>query len=182
MNNTKLNLDELVLSAGAHAPDSGEACVMEAVAYVAGEPWTDAPQCASPVIAAFCRRWNDTDEPYGAAIRERLKTYVPRLVGSRGTPEVERRRAWLALDWLIRVYTPTWLRLVPALVAHADALAALPPQTSDKALRASAAARAAAWDAAGDAGDAARAAAWAAAGDAWAAAGAARAAAWATAG
>ena len=148
----ELDLQTLTLASGGHDPDSGQMCVMEAVAYMAGEPWSDMPQCASPVIAAFCRAWNDTDGPYGEAIRARLRDYIPRLVNSRGTREQEDARAWLATDWLIRVQAPAWMRLAPALVPHAEVLAALPPQTSAAAVRASAAAwdaaSAAAWDAA----------------------------------
>jgi hypothetical protein len=181
-------------------------CIMEAVAYMAGEPWTDSPACASPVISAFLRSWNDllADDD-----RDRLlpaAVWVPRLVGSRGDDATEERRAYLALDWLIRVHTPAWFDLAPSLAMHAAALRALPEVVDRAAAEASKdvvdaawaaagdAARAAAWAAAGAAaGDAARAAAgaaawaaaWAAAGDAaWAAAGdaaraAARAAAWA---
>src|SRR5487761_2697282 len=122
-----LDFEALTLASGSHTPDSGQMCVMEATAWLAGEPWSDAPQCASPVIAAFCRAWNDTPDPAGAAIRERLKTYIPRLVGSRGTSEQEERRARMATDWLIRVQAPAWLRLPPALAPHAEVLAALPP-------------------------------------------------------
>ncbi|HWC30714.1 MAG TPA: hypothetical protein VG845_11600, partial [Dehalococcoidia bacterium] len=71
-------LKTVTLDAGGHKPD-GEFCVMEAVAYVAGEPWSDSPECASPVLGAFLRSWNDTldDET-----RQLLKPYVPRLVGT----------------------------------------------------------------------------------------------------
>jgi hypothetical protein len=84
-------------------------------------------------------------------------------------------RSWLALDWLIREYTPTFMELVPALRDKAAELRVLSPVLAPEALDdalihlrearvASAAARAAAWDAAW-------AAAWAAAGAAaWAAA------------
>jgi hypothetical protein len=41
----------------------------------------------------------------------------------------ERHCALLALDWLVRTYTVAWLRLVPALVVHAERLASLPPLT-----------------------------------------------------
>ncbi len=49
---------------GAHAPTTTptgdrDLCIMEAVAFMAGEPWSDSPACASPVIAAFLRSWND---------------------------------------------------------------------------------------------------------------------------
>ena len=168
-----LDLDNLSLEYGSHDDaDPAHMCVMEAVAYVAGEPWSDTPQCASPVIAAFCRSWNDTGGEEGQKIRDRLRGYIPRLVGSRVSPEAEERRAWLATDWLIRVQLVSWLRLA-GLTEHAETLAALPPQTSREAVLARAAALAAArdaaraaassaaWDAPRDAArDAARAAAW----------------------
>ena len=138
-------------------------CIMEAVAYMAGEPWSDAPSCASPVISAFLRTWNDalSDED-----RDRLlpaAVWVPRLVGSRGDDATEERRAYLALDWLIHVYTPAWLDLVPSLAGHAAALRALPEVVDVLTARVVADVVRAARDAAGDAaGDAV----WDAAGDA----------------
>ena len=108
------------LAKGGHSDTHDAMCVMEAVAYIAGEPWSDAPQCACPVITAFMVSWNDVleDEP-----RNRLlKPLVPLLVGTRSTKQVEERRSYMALDWLIRVSTPTWLDLVPALHEHATAL------------------------------------------------------------
>jgi hypothetical protein len=101
-------------------------CIMEAVAYMAGEPWSDMPVCASPVVAAFLRSWNDGLSDHD---RDRLlpaAVWVPRLVGSRGDDAIEERRAYLTLDWLIRVHTPAWLDLVPSLAPHAAALRALP--------------------------------------------------------
>ena len=153
------------LSAGGHEHVDEGACFMEAVAYVAGEPWSDKPACACPVLGAFMRAWND-DLP--EADRDRLlRPLVRRLVGSRSTPEVEARRSWLAMDWLVRTNAPTWLRLVPALVPHADALTDLPPivdaQTAAAHQSTFNAAEAAAWAAAcAAAGDAAEAAARAA--------------------
>jgi hypothetical protein len=182
-----LDLDTLTLEKGAHKPNDGF-CVMEAVAYIAGEPWTDHPACASPVIAAFMRSWNDSlnDDD-----RNRLlKPYVTKLVGTAATPEIEDARAWMTLDWLVRTCTPAWLRCA-GLNDQAARLAELPEfkagmdvpsirpaidAVREDARAACDAARAAAWAAAGAAG----AAAWAAAGDA--ACDAARAAAWAAAG
>ena len=154
------------LSAGGHEHVDEGACFMEAVAYVAGEPWSDKPACACPVLGAFLRTWNDD---LSDTDRDRLlRPLVRRLVGSRSTPEVEARRHWLAMDWLVRTHAPTWLRLTPALVPHADALTDLPPladaQTAAATIvAAGGAARAAAGAAAGGA---ARAAVRAAAGDA----------------
>lgn len=44
------------IGAGQH-PDRvvGDWCIMEATAYVAGEPWSEAPECICPVIAGFLR-------------------------------------------------------------------------------------------------------------------------------
>jgi hypothetical protein len=51
-----LDLTRVHLLAGQHNENSDQQwCVMEAVAYVAGEPWTDHPKCASQVLGAFCR-------------------------------------------------------------------------------------------------------------------------------
>ena len=53
---------DLVLLVGSHdeAQFGREMCVMEAVAFVAGEPHSDTPTCACPVISAFLRSWNDS--------------------------------------------------------------------------------------------------------------------------
>lgn len=101
-------------------------CLMEAVAFFAGEPWSDHPACASPVVSRFMQAWNDSlsDED-----RDRLlpaSVWVPRLVGSRSDDATEERRAFLALDWLVRVHTPAWLDLVPELAEHAATLRGLP--------------------------------------------------------
>ncbi len=162
-------IEALALSSGSHEDFHHGVCVMEAVSYVAGEPWSDAPQCACPVITAFCVSWNDT---LPDADRTRLlKPLIPLIVGTRSTNEVEERRSYMALDWLIRVFTPKWLDMVPALHEHAKALREL-GSIADMAGAAAAdvtvrAARAAARAADGNAAwDAAGAAVWAAARDA----------------
>ena len=120
-------LTALSLKAGAHSPDS-TFCVMEAVAFVAGEPWSDHPACACPVIGAFLRSWNDSLRT-DAERNRLLKPLIPDLVGSKSTKAVEERRALLCADWLVRVHTPAWLRLA-GLTVHADALEALPEITA----------------------------------------------------
>ena len=170
---------DLVLLNGSHDKESfgREMCVMESVAYVAGEEHTDRPACACPVISAFLRSWNDSIRD-DAHRTELLAPFIPRLVGTVSTAEVARMRADLALDWLTRVNTPAWLDLSPSLKSHAAELRKLAPLNA--AARVSAAhavlfaardassiVEAAAWDAARDAAwDAARDAAWAAAWDA----------------
>jgi hypothetical protein len=191
-----LDLSRLLLAKSSHAPadlsdgqiaaNGDAACLLEAVAYVAGEKWTDEPRCVSPVLGVFGRNLNDVlpDDR-----RQELVPLIPKLIGTRD--EQDEARSYLALDWLIRVYTPTWLRMVPALVSDADAIAGMPRIVDLESaaavgdlVRDAAAHSRAAWDAAGDAAwDAAGDAAWAAAGDAARAAArdAARDAAWAAA-
>ena len=166
-----IDLDSLTLLAGAHDSWEQGACIMEAAAYIAGEPFTDHPECVSPVIGAFLRNWNDAlpDDD-----RQQLKRYVTEVIGTNAGPDVDVELSWMALDWLVRVQTPAWLRLA-GLVDQADLLAGMAevtPETCPSIQPALTAVRQdadAAWAAAGDA---ARAAAGAAAGDAaWAAAG-----------
>lgn len=170
------------LSSGAHEPPNGEyitCCVMEAVSFVAGEKWSDTPECVCPVLGVFLRSWNDAlpDNERDALLRP----LILKLIGTRSTKEVEHRRSSIAADWLVRVNTPAWLRLA-GLTDQADALSGLPEITDRDnvslirpvieaakrdAEKASAAAWAADWDPASDAArDAARDAASAAARDA----------------
>ena len=135
------------LSKGAHKHEDEGACVMEAVAYVAGEPWTDRPACACPVISAFMRAWND-DLPTDADRDRLLRPLVPRLAGSRATPEVETCRAWLAVDWLVRTCAPTWLALTKDLEGHAHAIRGLPALVSADVVQEHHSTITAAWDAA----------------------------------
>ena len=153
------------LRSGEHEPQqitAGEACVMEAVAYVAGLPLSDQPECCCPVIASFLRAWND-GLPSDAERDRLLKPLIPSLIGTKSTEAIEERRSYMALDWLIRVHTPTWLDRVESLKPHAMGLRSH-EEISDMAGALAAdekvrAARAAARDAAGDADWAA---AWAA--------------------
>ncbi|MFZ0043069.1 MAG: hypothetical protein WAK93_17300, partial [Solirubrobacteraceae bacterium] len=79
---------------------------MEWVSYLANEPHSDDPVCVSPVIRAICIALNDSLEP---GPRQRLRPYLGRTIGTAGDGH-DTARAWMAMDWLIRVYTPTWLR------------------------------------------------------------------------
>ena len=52
-------VNAMPLRAMKHASFEDGACLMEAVAWVAGEPWSDKPRCACPVIGDFLRHFND---------------------------------------------------------------------------------------------------------------------------
>jgi hypothetical protein len=108
-----------LLGQGARGRDM---CVMEAVSYIAGEPRSDEPACACPVIGAFLRSWND--DLFAPERNAILPALTGSLVGSRA-PEMEERRGLLIGDWLIRTQAVAWLRLANAQKA-ADALERLP--------------------------------------------------------
>ena len=105
---------------GSHLTRDDGMCIMEAVAYVAGEEHSDHPMCACPVISTFLRQWNDnlpTDD------RQRLLgSFVFRLVGTKATAKIEEKRGTMALRWLITVFTPAMLDLTPSLAEHAKKL------------------------------------------------------------
>jgi hypothetical protein len=100
----------LTLANGGHnSPDEG-LCLLEAVAYVAGEPHTDHPACVSGVLGTFGRNLNDVlpDD-----LRQQLVPLIPDLPGTAGDGHDE-QRGYMALDWLIRTWLPAWLDLSPA--------------------------------------------------------------------
>lgn len=69
------------LSAGAHRSPRRGACFMEFASYLAGERWSDHPECTDPVLATLARMVNDAvpDDR-----RDELVTHIPRVVGLRG--------------------------------------------------------------------------------------------------
>ena len=153
-------LDGIQLDSGSHNTFDDGHCAMEVVAWLAGEGHTDAPACASAVLRRFTigvnDRWDDTR-------RQRLVPFLPRMVGTAGDGKDE-ARSYLALDWLIRTFTPAWLDLA-GLSESAAELRGL-RQIAD--LAAVRAAGPVVWDikrkaAAAAAGDATWAATWAAA-------------------
>ena len=163
-----IDVAKVVLSSGAHAPPNGafEACVMELSSYLAGEPWSDHPACVSPVLGEFLRSWNDSLDN---KTRQKLKPYAARVIGTSGDGKDD-QRAWMAVDWLARIYLPVWLDTA-GLSDHAAAVRALIALDGAGAAKVAQptldAAGAAAWHAARyAAGAAARYAAGAAAGEA----------------
>lgn len=100
-----------------------DVCAMQAVAWLAGWRNTDHPDCACPVIGRFVIRINDS-ELFGRH-RDALKPYCPRIVGTRSSRAVERRRAIVAADFAIRRFAPCAFRAldVPASAARLAAIA-----------------------------------------------------------
>jgi hypothetical protein len=103
-----MDIESLKLRKGAHDTREMGLCVMEAVAWVAGEEHTDMPKCASPVISKFCQALNDRGDD---AVRERLKSYIPKIIGT-VSPDLDEKRAFIAADFAVRVFAPIALRRV----------------------------------------------------------------------
>jgi hypothetical protein len=176
---------DYILSYGTHARPEDGRCAMEWVSHLAGEPHSDEPTCVSPVLRAMCIALNDGLEH---TPRQRLRPYLARTIGT-ADDGLDIERGWMAMDWLIRVYTPAWLRSA-GLADAAAALSGLQPvgdgeslqsvlSVLDEARRVARTARArmfgvphpTGWAASVAAGIAGREAAWACAGAAaWAAA------------
>lgn len=97
------------LSVGQHTRPQDGMCIMECVAYIQGEPHTDHPVCACPVVTAYAIRLNDnaSDEE-----RDSLLPFALRIAGSRSTREVEQKRGYIAADYSVRVFTPIAMEAV----------------------------------------------------------------------
>lgn len=117
-------IDQHPLRRGAHPSRELGMCAMEMVAWLAGEPHSDEPSCACPVIAAFVRACNDAmdDEQRN----RHLRPLVPLLVNTRGSAAAERVRGYLVVDTLVRHLLPSWLRRHRR-AEEATLLAELPP-------------------------------------------------------
>lgn len=120
-------LDQLDIKAGSHsAPPNGkpEGCIMELASWVAGEPWSDRPECASPIITSFLIRWNDR-LPSDEARNRLLKPLLLDVVGTRTTDEDEKVRRAMIERWAWDVALPKYLT-VAGLEEHAKAVSANP--------------------------------------------------------
>ncbi|MGB3909358.1 MAG: hypothetical protein WBL06_02650 [Pseudolysinimonas sp.] len=69
------------LSRGRHRSAKSGACFMEFASYLAGEAWSDSPQCTDPLLAHLARAVNDqlSDARRGEIARD-----IPRVIGLRG--------------------------------------------------------------------------------------------------
>jgi hypothetical protein len=102
----RLNLP-IELKRGGHNPGSGEYCINEYVSFIAGEPHSASPKCASPLLIRYTMRLNDrwSDEQ-----RQTLLPFGPRIVGTRGDGKDEARKR-IARNALCTDLLPPWLRL-----------------------------------------------------------------------
>ena len=82
------------LARGSHNGPIEGMCIMELVSFMAGEPFSDKPDCADPVIATLLVHLNDSvpDDD-----RQRLLPFYSRVLGSRGTGADSDRRSQIVV-------------------------------------------------------------------------------------
>lgn len=101
MSKTSIDLSRLSgirLSAGSHESPQLGMCVMEAVAWLMGEKWSDAPTCVPSDLATCCRRANDCMSDEG---RQALKPLIPRIVNAPSLDD-DPARPFRIADWVVR--------------------------------------------------------------------------------
>jgi hypothetical protein len=95
------------LSKGKHISPEDGACVMELASMLAGEPFSDHPACACPVIGSFLRAYNDSLDD---SRRQDLYAYAAKIVGSRSAGAVQRARAERLAAWELELRRRRWMR------------------------------------------------------------------------
>ena len=95
------------------------ACLLDAVSWLEYGQLGDRPACVCPVHAAFARGINDAMSNKG---RQRLRVFIPRLVGTVDKASEKARGEFLAWQ-AIRVFAPIALRAT-GLRTEAESLAA----------------------------------------------------------
>ncbi len=140
---------EVRLSQGKHASPQEGMCLMEVVAWFAGEPHSDRPDCVCPVLATFGIGINDAMDDRS---RDRLlKPLVGLFVGTRGTLRDQARRANFlssfcrGISWEECVADDRDERLTPEQVRQAEE-ALLNAAGEDAALTAQLCVQLAGWD------------------------------------
>jgi hypothetical protein len=120
----KMNFNDwqIKLLAGSHSNPQNGSCVMEVVSYIAGEKYSDHPECACPLITTFAIAVNDRMDD---AARQRLLPFVLRIAGSKSTNKIEQQRMYMLADYAVRVFAPMALESAN-LLAEAKTLKALP--------------------------------------------------------
>jgi hypothetical protein len=94
------------LDRGRHPGPGRGACLMEATAHLAGEPYSDRPACVHPVLAALARVVNDA---VSDQTRQALRPLAARLIGTADvSTEVTGRLVALCCQHAQPVALPIW--------------------------------------------------------------------------
>ncbi len=116
------------LSPGKHTSPHEGACVMELASMLAGEAFTDHPQCVCPVIGSFLRAYNDS---VNEKRRQDLYMYAAMVVGSRGGTDVQQLRAERLAAWSSEMLQRRWTWFVARPLARALSNMRRPPLRID---------------------------------------------------
>lgn len=106
------------LAAGSHDAEQGEACVMEYVSLLAGEQWSDRPECTHPLLAQEARTVNDLLRD---GDRSRLVPLIGRLFGTTDdSPELRSRLRVAQARQVLALVEPTARGPVLAAIERAE--------------------------------------------------------------
>jgi hypothetical protein len=109
---TEISHQTIKLSRGSHTSAGDGACVMELASMLSGEPFTDNPVSACPVIASFLRAYNDSIDD---SRRQDLYEFAARVVGSRRSVEVQRARIKRLSAWALQMRDRrSWRSFLPS--------------------------------------------------------------------
>lgn len=97
------NIWQFDLRRGSGTDPATGACLLDAVSWLEYGHLGDHPECVCPVIAEFGRQVNDA---LNGQSRQRLKPYIPRLIGT-VDPAAEYLRAEYLVWQAVRVFAPT---------------------------------------------------------------------------
>jgi len=112
-----------LLSRGRHRRPWRGACFMEFASYLAGERWSDHPDCTHPLLATLARNVNDQMSDEG---RQRLLELVPSVVGlTSDDPAVDVRLALMCATETLPFVAADTQRVLAVGVLSADRQLAL---------------------------------------------------------
>lgn len=102
-----IDLNNFTLAPGSHTSPEKGVCLNELASLYAGESMTAYPRCVSTVMRKMGIYLNDRSSH---SRRQLLKPLIPALALT-GYDDLDKRRQFMALDWLVRVQAPAWLDL-----------------------------------------------------------------------
>lgn len=97
------------LGKGKHRSPHEGACVMELASMLAGEAFSDHPASVCPVIGSFLRAYNDSIDDER---RQDLYVCASKVVGSRGSEDVQHARAERLAAWALALHRRRWTRFL----------------------------------------------------------------------
>lgn len=92
-----------------------------AVDWAAGGPWNEALADVPEDVRYFLISFSESAKSDEQRLVE-LSPRISAILDASHKDEHAKERGYLILDWLVRTYAVAWLRLIPSLRTHAEAL------------------------------------------------------------